>query len=529
MNQRTKTTIYAALVVALFATSISKEAAAHGIYGHVHVTGWAIESLPDGPLREFFDSDPELLNAALFGAAFTDSGYFIQGSASEQTRAYSEHTHWEPFIRDFIALIVEEDPPPWETHESRLRVAFLMGCASHGLQDEIFDSLFLDQVRIHDEGGQEEADPATDGFLAQDGYVRWQPTEYLPIDTLVRLYETLGVGVDQADVERGVRALTSSYLSPRFGLALAEAFGNQYRERVPWTAEHYLDPEVPGSLASEVYPTARYLEAIWARLHGDFGSDDVVTFQYPEPPRRLRSVEGNHPDSWITLIFGVGLARQSGTASLYDADLFAVPFQRSDTRWGTPFGRLVRFRTFDDLEPGAWYEAHLAGAELIDGTEFPEEYVFAVQAPCESADDPECPDLGDIPVPDLEPPVADPTPEPVESVESVEPAPDMGADEGEDLPDQGEDTAGADLGGDDPRDDGPGADAADDLTADGEEDAATGEPTPAPSPTGGDDEGCRAAGRGAGPSPLWLLAVLGLVAHAGVRRRPRRGAGWPRR
>ena len=66
------------------------------------MTGWAIEALPAGELRDFF-LDEEVFNAALFGAAFTDSGYFPQGGElGEKGSAYSEHTHWEPFIQDFV-------------------------------------------------------------------------------------------------------------------------------------------------------------------------------------------------------------------------------------------------------------------------------------------------------------------------------------------------------------------------------------------------------------------------------------------
>ena len=36
------------------------DARAHGIWCHVHVTGWAIENLPAGELKTFFD-DPEVM------------------------------------------------------------------------------------------------------------------------------------------------------------------------------------------------------------------------------------------------------------------------------------------------------------------------------------------------------------------------------------------------------------------------------------------------------------------------------------
>ena len=82
---------------------LAPAASAHGIHAHIHVTGWAIEALPDSELRDFFQ-DPEVMNAALFGAAFTDSGYWpLSGEMGEVARTYSEHTHWEPFIADVVA------------------------------------------------------------------------------------------------------------------------------------------------------------------------------------------------------------------------------------------------------------------------------------------------------------------------------------------------------------------------------------------------------------------------------------------
>ena len=103
---------------------------------------------PAGEVRDFF-SEPEVMNAALFGAAFTDSGYWpLSGGMGEIARAYSEHTHWEPFIHDVVTWIRANDPPPWTSLESKKRAAFFIGCASHGMQDELFDSLFLDEHRV---------------------------------------------------------------------------------------------------------------------------------------------------------------------------------------------------------------------------------------------------------------------------------------------------------------------------------------------------------------------------------------------
>src|SRR5690349_23772907 len=107
-------------VVVCLLVACSGRAHAHGLHGHVHVTGWAIENLPPGELRDFF-ADPELRNAAHMGALFPDSGYAAQDP-------YGEISHWEPFVHAWV-----EDArarlAPFETREAKLEIGFLMGDA----------------------------------------------------------------------------------------------------------------------------------------------------------------------------------------------------------------------------------------------------------------------------------------------------------------------------------------------------------------------------------------------------------------
>ncbi len=59
----------AALIVScVLWVSAHRPVMAHGVWAHIHVTGWAVENLAPGPVRDFFRSDPEILNAALFGS-----------------------------------------------------------------------------------------------------------------------------------------------------------------------------------------------------------------------------------------------------------------------------------------------------------------------------------------------------------------------------------------------------------------------------------------------------------------------------
>jgi MYXO-CTERM domain-containing protein len=368
---------------------------AHGLWGHIHVTGWAVENMPDDELRAFL-LEPEVFNALLFGATFADTGYALDDSAA---RAYSEHTHWEPFVEDFIQWIQVNDPPPWDTLESRRRVAFLMGAASHGLQDSIFDSLFLSQVEERDGAGQDETDPGTDGFLALDGYLRFVPERDIPMEALLELYASLDEEVTEAVIDEAVTAVTAAYINDELGIAVAETLGGLYEDDMPWGREHYMDAEVPGSLRSEIYPTMHYQRALWARLSGEFSADDVAVFAFPEEPRRLRSGDPDVVDSWVTLIFGAGVQYEGDLVELLDAEGQVVPFSQANTRWGAGHTRLVRVLPEEALMPGGWYTARLrVGATLISGDVSAESWELSFQVACEDEGDADCPDLGEIPV-----------------------------------------------------------------------------------------------------------------------------------
>jgi hypothetical protein len=360
----------------------------------VHVTGWAIENLPNGELRELF-ADPEVFAAGLYGASFPDVGYWGDEPAQ---REFAEYSHWEPFVQGFIEYMRANDPPPFESLESRKLVAFLLGCAAHGLQDEIFDSLFLLQTREHDHHGQNEADGGTDFFLYDDGYYRFSVEEFVPTDVLLDLFADLPQNITAKTLSDAVDAQTTSYVNDTLYPIFAMSFVEDSRRTIPWASEHYMDPAVPGSLLSEVTPTMRYMEAVWERLHGRWDERDLVVHAFPDEPRRLRGHLAENVDSWVTLIFGRAVTGPSG--ALLDADGNPVAASFTGTRWGHPYPRLVRFLPDEDLEPGAIYTARLnAGAELIGGGTTTEASELSFQVSCASPDDPVCPPLGEIDVP----------------------------------------------------------------------------------------------------------------------------------
>lgn len=395
---------------------LAAPAHAHGLWGHIHVTGWAVENMPDDELRAFL-LEPEVFNALLFGATFTDTGYAIDDPAS---RAYAEHTHWEPFVEDYVTWIRENDPPPWTSLESRKRVAFLMGCASHGLQDELFDSLFLYQVEEHDGGSQDEADPGTDGFLALDDHLRFVPTEDIPVETVLELYAELDETITEAVIDEAVGLVTGVYINDTLGLAVAEQLGEEYQDLIPWTRQHYLDAELPGSLRAEIYPTMAYQQALWARLHEGLPADEATVYAWPEAPRRLGSADAASAHAWVSLVFGVGVRYADDLVELVDAEGSVVPTAAGNSRWGPEYTRVVRSMPLDDLTPGGWYTARLrAGVETIDGQVSAAPWSFTFQAPCDEATADRCEELGDIPEPGLDG-VLQEDPDPVEPTPAAE-------------------------------------------------------------------------------------------------------------
>lgn len=377
---------------ALLTVGTGASALAHGSWAHVQVTGWAMEELPDGNLRDLLTGDPEVFNAALFGAAYTDSGYAPIGADEPAAHAYGEHTHWESFVQDFIDWIRENDPPPWTDLESRKRVAFLMGCASHGLQDEIFDSLFLFQVDEHDAGGQHNADPAVDGFLKLDDLLEFVPTAWVPMDTVLDLYSGLSHEVTADVIQQAVDLMTAAYINDELGPLIAQSLGQQYESELPWTRLHYMDPEVPGSLASEIPATSRYMEAVWDRLHGTFDPDQGVVHTYPGPNGPILGNDPASPDSWVTLVYGAGAAVDSLSATWEDSQGTQLEYKVNGTRWGAHWTRLHRLLPNTSLLPGEWYAVEVApGLEFIDGSEAVTPYRFQFQGTCTPYTDLPCP------------------------------------------------------------------------------------------------------------------------------------------
>ena len=111
---------------------------AGGGIAHMLIAKEAIAKLPDPALRILLLTN---LDAYLVGAYYPDSG-FVAGNQ------YGEDSHWDTFIETFANYIKEKYKNP--ANENPKLVAFLFGCASHRVSDEVTHWVFYPLIKKHD-------------------------------------------------------------------------------------------------------------------------------------------------------------------------------------------------------------------------------------------------------------------------------------------------------------------------------------------------------------------------------------------
>lgn len=268
---------------------------------HVWVSLEALHHLPDGPIADLL-SDPELENILVNGTMFPDGGYAVSDS-------YGEMAHWEPLQQAYVGWIRDEFAGDFSSPEAKQHIAFLLGLASHGLSDEIFDSLFYERSRRYDPGHDEEVtslDTGSDVTFAADVGGIPQPTSWAPFDVLAGIYR------DQLGYEVAVETLQSGHGYLYTALAFVE-WARTNEERIatftaefPWAAERMNNPAVPGSPPRQAPVVAAYWQQIWERLHEDLVWDDPVLAMEPPSGSFDHPLDHTTVEARIHLTFGRG-------------------------------------------------------------------------------------------------------------------------------------------------------------------------------------------------------------------------------
>lgn len=246
------------ILIFLAGIFVSFSANAGGGITHMFVAEEAIPQVFDSNLRKILQDHKD---AYLTGAHYPDSGY-IPGTG------YGEDSHWDAFIYTFAEYIKEKYRQP-EFENPRL-VAFLMGCATHRVSDEIIHYTFYPFISKNDFNGNDfkahkYGDVGIDMLLNIEK-TRWNHHPnvwWVPVSDLLEVYHRMGL--DQYSAEQIIYANKLLNIAGYLERLISVPTYGYLRMRMPWTAKHYYDwPE--GGMLMDIQQIAKYQNNLWNKI-----------------------------------------------------------------------------------------------------------------------------------------------------------------------------------------------------------------------------------------------------------------------
>lgn len=301
------------LLLALLSPSAAH---ANGQTTHLWITDTAVTHVENESLAQLLY---EQSNSLRVGTMFPDGGYAIG-------HEYAEVAHWEPFQDRFRDWILDHYDDP-SSPEAAPHVAFYLGLASHGMADQVFDSMYMERSRVYDadHGWSESAeslDTSQDVVFADLTNPQTVPTMEIP-SVLPELFADAGVAVDMATLEDGQGWLEIA-VDGVTGMSEVSTLVDSHTESFPWGCSHLLDENAPGAPPFEARMVAKYWEALWAGLHGETPPLSVIG-SWPEPQAEGFPHEAGDVEARVSLVFNRGLYEETVTADHFTAETSAVP------------------------------------------------------------------------------------------------------------------------------------------------------------------------------------------------------------
>jgi hypothetical protein len=342
----------------VFLASLAPSSArANGQSTHIWISEDALTHLPEGPLAEFLARE-ELRTMLKNGTMFPDGGYPIDDP-------YAEIAHWEPFQSSYLSWIGANYELPLSDEGSE-HLAFMLGMSSHGMADQVFDSLYGERVKIYD-GAFGDFDTASDLIMMSNFEPMMAPGDWVPYAVFDSLYDEHGHDVDPAKMMQGQNLLRIAVNS----VAIFSQMPDTVAEAAlpfPWGGVHLLDEDVSGAPPCEGEVVARYWRVLWAVAHGQPLPGPVLTTMPPDGAAN-HPIDSSSIESWVTVVFSRGLE---------DAPLSADSFHVEAEGGGTIpvvlwhyYGQdahVVHLRPQQDFEPGTIYTVTVdPGVQTIHG------------------------------------------------------------------------------------------------------------------------------------------------------------------
>ncbi len=375
------------VALALVAIVLPPRARANGVTAHAHMTDLAIEELPPGELRDLM-TDPAMRDAYRTGSVFPDSGY----AAGD---AYGEIAHWEPFTQAYIDWMRAEHPAPYETDDERRLVAFLLGQCSHGMADQVFDSLFMTRALTFD-GDVDSLDEDNEYWLVMEHepgiapLTIWAPYEDLPD---VFAAERDMHRPDVATIEGGLGRIRG--VLNLLQMTARRSYARTWSER-PWAASNYDVEATPGSLPFIARIIARYWQVIFERLAGTDALERTVIGHYPEDGGDNHEVDPRRPESRVMVVFGHGIDAMTLTRDevVLETEAGVRVSVNPHVVYGSPFANAVLVDPEETLAYDTTYRVTIgAGVRDIEGRALPAPVVSTFRTRCAADRVGDCPAL----------------------------------------------------------------------------------------------------------------------------------------
>ena len=314
-----------------------------GVNSHLWITDSAICQLPEASQLRVFYQRQRHVDLTRLGSSFPDSGYAIN-------HEYGEIAHWPPFVQSYIEDFQARfgiDDTVW-SEEAWDEVAFILGVAAHGFEDELFDSQFLRWVEQEDGANQNLIDPAIDFLLIYEGHTELYPPGDFPSAGVTSALRRVGLEVSEEEVKLGVARIRQVALQLSQNPESLRGLVDRDTPLIPWASRHYQSRYIRGSLGHEPRAVAALLEATFLRLRGERVAPLTLSRIDPDERSYLdrMGVDTQDESRWISLYFAVAVDTQSvrSALTLKDPQSQPVDFEWRSTRWGGGEGLLISLR-----------------------------------------------------------------------------------------------------------------------------------------------------------------------------------------
>lgn len=335
---------------------------------HIFMSELALERVTDPELKRLLEANRKVV---LWASWYPDSGY-------QSGNEYGEFSHWSTFFNGYMNYIKNDITPANPDYE--MLAAHFLGAAAHGMEDQVFDQLFLALTHERDGTGQAELDRGLDMVCMFD-HARYDfsiPEEivghydvYTPVAHLANIYRQLGMPYRNIEkqIVKGQRYLALGIQGEKILFGLEH---NGVRATSPWAAANYYT--APGGVLHNAEIIAAYWDALWRKLKGQ--PTDFVIGTFPRNGDMILSTNHNTVDSSISVFFDGKYNRET-----INPDTFIVRDTSGGTIQGTfnyGYGsNMFRFIPSGDYAPGAAYTVTLtAGIQDEFGAPMPHPYSF---------------------------------------------------------------------------------------------------------------------------------------------------------